>query len=132
MRKLQKTCYRVAKEKGFWDTERNNGELISLMHSELSEALEELRKPQIDWMAIGEELADCVIRILDFCEARNIDLEKAIIAKIGVNKNRPYKHNKRFQEIDMIKIILTFVQPLAINYLWDLLFNIKTMESGNY
>ena len=34
----------IAKEKGWWDEERNNGEMIALMHSELSEALEWLRK----------------------------------------------------------------------------------------
>ena len=29
--------------KGFWETERNDGEIIALMHSELSECLEGLR-----------------------------------------------------------------------------------------
>lgn len=36
-------CYRIAKEHGFWEEERNDGDLIALMHSELSETLEALR-----------------------------------------------------------------------------------------
>ena len=51
------------------------------MHSELSEALEAMRNhaPPED---IAEELADCCIRIFDYCGARGIDLQKAISKKI--------------------------------------------------
>ena len=34
-----KKCHSTAKLKGWWDDERNDGELLALMHSELSEAL---------------------------------------------------------------------------------------------
>jgi hypothetical protein len=34
----------IAIEKGWWEGERNEGELIALMHSELSEGLEAIRK----------------------------------------------------------------------------------------
>ena len=34
----------MAMEKGWWDEDRGVGEAIALMHSELSEALEEARK----------------------------------------------------------------------------------------
>lgn len=44
IRELQKECHRIAKEKGFWDEgERNLGELLMLIVSELGEALEALR-----------------------------------------------------------------------------------------
>jgi len=103
--KLQKLCHEIAKQKGFWDSvfgipldmtneDRNNGELIALMHSELSEALEDIRHD--NWKHVGEELADCVIRIMDFCEARHINLEKEILKKVKKNKKRPYKHGKKF------------------------------------
>ena len=45
---------------------------------------------------IAEELADCCIRIFDYCGARNIDLEKTLLKKIDYNKTRPYRHGKKF------------------------------------
>ena len=90
-------CHGIAKEKGFWDVDRNDAEMIALMHSELSEALEAMRTN--NWNeddGVAEELADCIIRICDFCGGRNLNLEKALLDKIEKNRNRPYKHNKKF------------------------------------
>ena len=88
-------CHDVAREKGWWDVERSDGEVIALMHSELSEALEAMRNHGSK-DEIAEELADCCIRIFDYCGHKNIDLEQALVKKIEKNKSRPYRHNKVF------------------------------------
>lgn len=96
IKELCELSHLTATEKGFWEKERNDGELIALMHSELSEALEVMRSKRKTKSTVGEELADCVIRIADFCEARNINLEKEIFNKTQYNKTRSKKHGKKF------------------------------------
>ncbi len=90
-----KECHAIAKEKGWWEKERNEGELIALMHSELSEALEAMRNHGKK-EEVAEELADCCIRIFDYCGARGIDLEEVLLKKMEYNKGRPYRHGKKF------------------------------------
>jgi NTP pyrophosphatase (non-canonical NTP hydrolase) len=89
------TCHKIAREKGWWDKERSDGEIIALMHSELSECLEAMRNNH-SMDAVAEELADCCIRIFDYCGEKRIDLEEALLKKIEKNKNRPYRHGKLF------------------------------------
>ena len=83
-------AYNTAKSKGWHDEKRETGTLLALIHSEVSEALEADRKG--DQENFEEELADVVIRILDLCGSRGIDLEGAIHRKMEKNKGRSYKH----------------------------------------
>ena len=79
-----------ARNHGWWETERNIPELLCLVHSEVSEALEAYRNS--DDKNFCEELADIVIRVFDMAEGYGIDLEAEIEKKHETNKGRPWMH----------------------------------------
>jgi NTP pyrophosphatase (non-canonical NTP hydrolase) len=102
---LVEMSHKLAKDKGFWDEDRNFGEMMALCHTELAESTEEHRKgftPNYIYYedskpcGIPSELADTVIRIFDICGYYGIDLENVILSKLNYNSTRPYKHGKEF------------------------------------
>lgn len=73
--------------------ERNVGELIALVHSEMSEALEAHRKNLMDdklphRKGIEVELADAVIRIFDMAAGLGLNLGDALVEKLEYNRTR--------------------------------------------
>lgn len=82
---------------------RNKGELLCLIHSEISEAMEGERKNLMDdklpHRKMAEvELADAIIRILDYASAFGYDVEGAINEKLEYNKVREdHKYEARNQ-----------------------------------
>lgn len=111
----------ASREKGWREKARSPLEAYALIHSEVSEAVEEARLPARPFpmyqMGVdvngfdvfipqdspgwdpkrkpqGElaEMADIVIRCLEYSEYRGWDLEDAIEKKMAYNSNRPYRH----------------------------------------
>lgn len=117
---LAREAGQIARDKGF--IEASIAEDIALMHSELSEALEDHRagcSPREVWYeekgvegvkhslmfpggdtsssprkpcGIPSEISDVIIRALHFCDKHEIDIGKAVREKMLYNATRPYKH----------------------------------------
>lgn len=96
---LCQLCFNMAKDKGWHDSPRRPLEIHALIHSEISEATEEVRNKKDSLYLIKEkpcgelvELADAVIRIMDYCGLMNWDLGRVISDKLAYNSSRPYRH----------------------------------------
>lgn len=93
---LTRDAGHIAQTSGW--TKGNDGEAIALMHAELSEALEWNRNGNPvsdhipDFSGEEEEFADVIIRIMHYASLRELDIPKAILAKMAFNATREHKH----------------------------------------
>jgi len=124
--KLSEQIHENAKSKGFYDSPKNIGEMLCLIHSEVSEALEADRKNHFadnhflqemiaenyTWEdssmsfkscfestiknTFEDELADIMIRVMDLAGYKGIDLEFHIAQKMKYNEQRKHKHGKKY------------------------------------
>ena len=101
---LAAVLHETAIEKGFWEGPVNHDKLgnkLALVHSEVTEVLEAIRKNHGS-EKIVEEMADVIIRLLDIYAAmRNEEqilhsLDEVLEAKINKNKERPRLHGNLF------------------------------------
>lgn len=83
-------------------SDRNEGEILALVHSEVSEGLEAIRKDLDDdklpeFKGIEVELADAIIRIMDYAAAKKYRVAEALVAKMQYNTTREHMHGgKKF------------------------------------
>jgi len=97
LNKLIKDCHKTALDKGWWEKPRDFPTVVMMVITELSEAVQEDRKKDDDRYEKTEmEISDTLIRLFDLCGAYFPNIEKAILKKMEFNKNRPYRHKRRY------------------------------------
>lgn len=100
---MAEEVYNTSESKGFWEKDEGDLHHFCLIHSEISEATEAVRRQESrksekipDFLEVEDELADAVIRILQLCHKRGWRIAEAIVSKNAYNKTRKYLHGKRF------------------------------------
>lgn len=125
LNRISQKIHQNAKDKGFFDGPKNIGEMLALIHSEVSEALEADRKgntANLDLFlqeyeaqkqhgdeeafkfafkqhvkdSFEDELCDVIIRVFDLAAFKGIDIDQHLLLKMRYNSMREHKHGKKY------------------------------------
>lgn len=98
---LANEIHRNAVKHGWYEDKKSLAEVLVLVTTEIAEAFEEYRNGHEEtevyfkdgkMEGIPVELADIIIRVLDYCGYLAIDIDMLVKQKMEYNKTRPYKH----------------------------------------
>ena len=100
VREMQDRCFQQAQDLGWTEKPISIPEMVALIHSEASEALEAYRNHEaLTWtdehdkpQGIASEFADIIIRLGHYASALDIDLEEEVLRKLDYNRTRGYRH----------------------------------------
>jgi NTP pyrophosphatase (non-canonical NTP hydrolase) len=104
LNEVAKKCFYQSGKQGWHKNPREVGTMLALIHSEISEALEGVRKGKKDDHlphkdAVDVELADAVIRIFDLAAALGYNLGSTLVEKYNYNAQRAdHKLENRVKE----------------------------------
>ena len=100
---MQKSVEETATKTGWHETERPETEYVANIHREISELFDAIAKddppdkhcPEFNSSEI--EMADVIIRLMDWAAQDGYRLAEAIVAKARYNQTRSYRHGgKKF------------------------------------
>lgn len=104
----QEDVYDINVANGWFEDDRTVGDDIALLHTEVSEMLEAyrdgglgdqtrmLKNPSLHALpkpeGFGSEAADVLVRLLDTCKRRGVNLAWEFERKLAFNETRGHKH----------------------------------------
>lgn len=99
---IQMQAHQISIRNGWWDKPVHDATALALVHCEVSEVVEALRNGNgpsdkiPSYTKAEEELADIILRVMDFAQSKNLQVAGALIAKMDHNRGREYRHGKKF------------------------------------